>query len=96
MRGRKFDGLSAGGRWIRTSGTAARKPWISAAFRALRGSAGLLTVGRRLLAEAALALDDPLPDFVVRPEPIRPDGAGMGPSGAGGRPRQLPTVGQDG
>ena len=31
------DRLSAGGRWIRTSGTAAQKPWISAAFRALRG-----------------------------------------------------------
>ena len=23
--------------WIRTTGTAAQKPWISAAFRALRG-----------------------------------------------------------
>ena len=34
---RERDGLSAGGRWIRTSGTAAQKPWISAAFRALRG-----------------------------------------------------------
>jgi hypothetical protein len=34
--------LAAGGRWIRTSGTAAQKPWIPAAFRALRGSAGLL------------------------------------------------------
>ena len=29
--------LFPGGRWIRTSGTAAEKPWISAAFRALRG-----------------------------------------------------------
>src|SRR6516162_1244061 len=29
--------LTAGGRWIRTTGTAAQKPWISAAFRALRG-----------------------------------------------------------
>ena len=29
-------GLSAGGRWIRTIGTAAQKPWICAAFRALR------------------------------------------------------------
>jgi hypothetical protein len=28
--------LAAGGRWIRTSGTAAQKPWIPAAFRALR------------------------------------------------------------
>src|SRR5580704_3975050 len=39
---RERDGLSAGGRWIRTSGTAAQKPWIPAALRALRGSAGLL------------------------------------------------------
>jgi hypothetical protein len=31
------DRLTAGGRWIRTSGTAAQKPRISAAFRALRG-----------------------------------------------------------
>ena len=30
-------GLSAGGRWIRTTGTAAQKPWISGALRALRG-----------------------------------------------------------
>src|SRR5215472_17871066 len=30
-------GLSAGGRWIRTSGTAAQKPWISVAFWGLRG-----------------------------------------------------------
>src|SRR5215468_11139756 len=30
-------GLTAGGRWIRTIGTAAQKPWICAAFRALRG-----------------------------------------------------------
>jgi hypothetical protein len=29
--------LSAGGRWIRTSGTAAQRPWISAAFWGLRG-----------------------------------------------------------
>ena len=29
--------LSAGGRWIRTSGTWRKKPWISAAFRAFRG-----------------------------------------------------------
>jgi len=34
--------LSAGGGWIRTSGTAAKKPWISAAFRALRGIGGAL------------------------------------------------------
>src|ERR1700749_2109928 len=34
---RERDGLAAGGRWIRTGGTAAQKPWISAAFRALRG-----------------------------------------------------------
>src|SRR5580700_11167735 len=31
------NGLAAGGRWSRTCGTAAQKPWISAAFRALRG-----------------------------------------------------------
>jgi hypothetical protein len=36
-RGLTRLGLSAGGRWIRTSGTARQKPWISAAFRALRG-----------------------------------------------------------
>src|SRR5215470_10224143 len=35
-------GLSAGGRWIRTFGTAAQKPRISAAFRALRGIGGAL------------------------------------------------------
>src|SRR5262249_6914681 len=32
--------LSAGGRWIRIIGTAAQKPWICAAFRALRGIGG--------------------------------------------------------
>jgi len=31
------DGLSAGGSWIRTSGTAAQKPWISATFLAFGG-----------------------------------------------------------
>src|SRR6516225_9237318 len=28
--------------WIRTTGTAAQKPWISGAFRALRGIGGLV------------------------------------------------------
>src|SRR6516225_6655900 len=32
-----LHGLFAGGRWIRTTGTAAQKPWISGALRALRG-----------------------------------------------------------
>src|SRR5215813_6270175 len=33
----KVRRLFAGGRWIRTSGTAAQKPWISVAFWGLRG-----------------------------------------------------------
>src|SRR5215472_4677578 len=33
----KVRRLSGGERWIRTSGTAAQKPWISAAFRAFGG-----------------------------------------------------------
>jgi len=36
-------GLFAGAEWIRTSGTAAQRPWISAAFPALRGIGGLLS-----------------------------------------------------
>src|SRR5215813_13037659 len=39
-QGPKVCRLFAGGRWIRTSGTAAQKPWICAAFRALRGIGG--------------------------------------------------------
>jgi hypothetical protein len=37
----------AGGRWIRTFGIAAQKPWISLAFRALRGIGGDLKPSRR-------------------------------------------------
>jgi len=40
--GPKVRRLAAGERWIRTSGTAAQKPWISAAFRALPGIGGAL------------------------------------------------------
>jgi len=40
VQGPKVRRLFGGGRWIRTSGTAAQKPWISAAFRAWRGIGG--------------------------------------------------------
>ena len=38
----KVRRLFGGGEWIRTSGTAAQKPWISAAFRAWRRINGAL------------------------------------------------------
>jgi hypothetical protein len=54
--------LSAGGRWIRTSGTAAQKPWISAALPSTPSTARKLRFACDSLLEGA-GSELPVPGF---------------------------------
>ena len=65
--------LIAGGRWIRTTGTAAQKPWISAA---------LLPVQKPrppIFIPGGAADHDARPSERVPIGPACPDGVGLGP-----------------